>query len=58
MIKSKRSRARTPNSSRTAAIRTDDVGRIQRAVAARHDGQIPKGSCVGRVQRAAANRAG
>lgn len=51
MTKSKRSRARTPSSSRTGVIRTDDLVRIQQAVAARHDGPLPKGSYVGRVQR-------
>lgn len=36
------------------AIRSSDVARIQGAVAKPLGGQIPKGSYVGRMQRAAA----
>lgn len=35
-------------------IRSADVARVQGAVARQHEGQVPKGSYVGRMQRTVA----
>lgn len=34
----------------------EEVARVMRAVATQHDGKIPKGSYVGKLQRALAKR--
>lgn len=39
-------------------ITPEDVSRVQRAVAKKHGGQVPKGNHVGRMQRAAARHHG
>lgn len=46
--------------SHTSPVRTTpaDASRVQRAVAAQHGGQVPKGSYVGRLQGAAAKHFG
>ena len=35
-------------------IKSSDVARVQRAVARQHEGQVPKGSYVGRMPRTVA----
>ena len=58
MTKSRRSQARAPSSTPKRVFSNHDMARIQKAVAGKHDGQVPKGSYVGRIQRVVAKRAG